>query len=171
MLEHRSKYDNWFYACFVKNPDSKGTELDPGDHAGSVSLRLQASGPTLPPPPSFDPDSGREGLHPSTASPANKPIDLRAIGYAFFAQHRGKGYATEAGKAMLAEYARSVAEEKAKGERLFYVEAGVDKDNPGSQHVLKKLGFREVGWKEEKEPVFLNGQWRDPGYWIYGQYV
>ncbi|KAF1851407.1 uncharacterized protein K460DRAFT_401428 [Cucurbitaria berberidis CBS 394.84] len=161
MLEHKTKYNNIFYSCFAKTPTSKGTEADPGDHVGSISLRQQHSGPAMLPPPI----PGQE------SSSTYKPINLRVIGYAFFKQHWGKGYATEAGKGLLAEYARSVAEEKEKGEELFYVEGGADQDNPGSKHVLEKIGFKEVGWKEEKEPVFLNGKWRDPGYWIYGQYV
>lgn len=171
MLEHRSKYDNIFYSCFVKTPTSKGTEADPGNHAGSISLRLQASGPALLPPPCSDVSPDEENLDTAKASPTARPINLRVIAYAFFKQHQGKGYATEAGQALLDEYARSVAEDKVKGEQLFYVEAAVDKDNPGSQRVLQKIGFRKVGWKEEKEPVFLNGKWRDPGYWVYGQYV
>jgi RimJ/RimL family protein N-acetyltransferase len=161
MIEHREKYDNLFYSVFVKGEEgsSAGTEEDPGVHVGSVSLRRQISGPVLPPPEHEGADKGKE-------------VDLRVIGYAMFKTTWGKGYATEAGKGMLDAYAASVAEEKAKGEKVFYVEAGVDKGNPGSQAVLKKLGFKEVGWKTEKEPVFLGGEWRDDGgYWIYGMYV
>lgn len=171
MLEGFSKYDNTLYACFAKTPTSKGTEADPGDHAGSVGLRVQPSGPALPPPPFCDSSLGKECPNTDSTSSRTKPINLRGIGYAFFKQHWGKGYATEAGKALLDEYARSVAENKTKGEQLFYVEAGVDQDNPASRNVLRKLGFREVGWKVEEEPVFLNGAWRDAGYWIYGQYL
>jgi RimJ/RimL family protein N-acetyltransferase len=149
MIEHLTKYDNFFYAVFAK---------DTGLHVGSVSLRRQLDGPVLPPP-----DEGRE---------KEVEVDLRVVGYAMFKSAWGKGYATEAGRAMMDAYGASVAEEKAVGKKVFYVEAGVDEGNPGSQAVLAKLGFRKVGWKTEKEGVFLGGQWRENGgYWIYGTYV
>lgn len=159
MIEHRTKWDNLFFAVFAKPEDREGTVSDPGTHVGSVSLRRQLTGPTLPPPePTKDEDRG-------------KPINLRVVGYALYKAHWGKGYATEANKAMLDAYKDSIKEEKAKGDKLFYLEAGVDEGNPGSQGVLKKLGFKEVGWKTETEPVFLGGEWRHGGYWILGQYI
>lgn len=174
LIEHLTKNDTLYYCCFSKTPTGEGTETDPGEQVGLVSLRRQAGGPVLQPPASFsEPLDQMAGAEPNdnTWTGSSLPLNLRAIAYAFFQQHRGKGYATEAGKALIEEYARSVAEEKRKGEEIFYIEAGVDADNPESLHVLKKLGFRKVGWKEEKEPVFLNKQWREGGYWIYGLYV
>lgn len=53
----------------------------------------------------------------------------------------------------------------------FYIEAGVDIDNPGSQRVLQKLGFRSVGMKVEPAKAWLNGAWRGPGWWIAGLYL
>lgn len=49
----------------------------------------------------------------------------------------GRGYATEAGRAMLdiARYALG----------LRHIHAGHYRDNPGSGRVLRKLGFRETG--------------------------
>lgn len=128
----------------------------------------------MQPPASFsEPLDQAAGVEPdnSTSKVPPFPLDLRVIAYSFFLQHRGKGYATEAGKALIDEYARSVAKEKERDEKTFYIEAGVDKDNPESIHVLNKLGFRKVGWKDDKKPIFLNKQWRDPGYWIYGLYI
>lgn len=158
MLEHRTKYDNHFYAVFSKHTDGCVTDDNPGLHVGSVCLRLQPTGPTLQPP------------SPPTEEGCEKPVNLRVAGYAFFKEHWGKGYATEANRAMLDAYATSVAEEKQKGKQTFYVEAAVDEGNPGSRAVLEKIGFRKVGWKEA-EPVFLAGEWRHGGYWVYGQYV
>lgn len=165
MMEHMTKWDNMFYAVFEK-PELQGEEGTTGEtgtgsrqgrHVGSVSLRLQSSGPTLQPPT------------PPSIADTSKALNLRVIGYALFEVARGKGYATEANKAMLDAYRASVQGEKDKGTQVFYIEACVDEGNPRSVAVLKKLGFREVGWKED-EAVWLNGEWRT-GYWIYGMYV
>ncbi|KAH8728285.1 GNAT domain-containing protein [Phaeosphaeriaceae sp. PMI808] len=153
MIEHRIKYDNLLYAVFTR--DGNSTQENPGTHIGSVSLRRQLAGPTLPP----------------LGAPEGKRINLRVIGYALFKWAWGKGYATEANRAMVDAYIASIASEKDKGEEVFYLEAGVDEGNPGSQAVLEKIGFKKIGWKTEKEPVFLAGEWRHGGYWIYGQYI
>ncbi|KAH7394570.1 GNAT domain-containing protein [Pyrenochaeta sp. MPI-SDFR-AT-0127] len=156
-----SQHVQWFHENWSDDAAtawSKATKEDLGEHVGSVSLRRQEGGPTLP-PPNLDIDD------------VSKSVNLRVIGYAFFKQHWGKGYATEAGRALVDAYTRSVAEEMAKGKELFYLEAGVDEGNPGSENVLQKIGFQKVGWKEETESVFLAGEWREPGYWIYGKYL
>jgi RimJ/RimL family protein N-acetyltransferase len=59
------------------------------------------------------------------------------LGYWFARRHWGRGYATEAVRAVLA-YAFGVL-----GARV--VRAGVFVDNPASLHVLAKLGFRRIG--------------------------
>lgn len=154
MMEILTKYDNLLYAVHVKSQDPN----TPDQHAGDIGLRGQATGPVLPPPP---PASSNE-------TDLNKPVNLRVIGYSFFQAARGKGYATEANLALIAAYKKYRAQFP---EELSYIEAGVDKDNPESIRVLKKLGFVQVGWKEETEPIFLGGKWRGPGYWIYGLYI
>lgn len=170
MTEHLTKYDNMFYAVFAQPQGDDGAGvgaggtdaarvtryegIELGEHVGSVSLKLQAGGPTLAPPVL----PGRQ-----------KSVTLRTIGYAMFDGARGKGYATEANQALVDAYRALVAQEKDKGDEVFYIEGAVDEGNPGSVAVLKKLGFERVGWKEE-EPVWLNGEWRS-GYWVYGMYV
>lgn len=139
---------------FAKTDPQATNEDALGEHIGSVSLRLQKSGPTLPLP------EGRVD--------GGKEIDLRVLGYALFKKAWGKGYATEANSALLDAYAASIADEKAKGEKVFWVEACADEGNPGSRAVLKKLGLELLGWKEGTEKVFLAGEWRDGGVWVYG---
>jgi RimJ/RimL family protein N-acetyltransferase len=158
MIEHRTKYDNLFYAVFAKKEGTAGTEEDPGVHVGSVSLRRQPSGPTLPLPMPVERDQGKE-------------TDLRVLGYAFFKIAWGNGYATEANKALLTAYAAFTTEEKEISKKVVYVEASADEENPGSQAVLRKLGFTKLGWKTETERVFLAGAWREGGYWVYGRYL
>jgi RimJ/RimL family protein N-acetyltransferase len=67
---------------------------------------------------------GREGL------------DSPDIGYAFLARHSGKGYATEAARAVL-KHAREVL-------RLPKIAAITSPGNTASQRVLEKIGFRFV---------------------------
>lgn len=159
-MQHLLLNNNYFYSVFAKSEglESEATEENPGKHVGSVGLRTQSSGPTVPALALRDEDKGKE-------------LDLRILGYAYFKHAWGKGYATEAARGLLDAYAASVAEEKAKGEKVFYVEAGVDEGNPASTAIVRKLGFEKVGFKEEQEPVFLGGEWREDGYWIYGMYV
>lgn len=149
--------DTLIYCVFDKST-SDNTPSNPGTHLGSIGLRRQESGPTIAP---LRRNDGNEG----------KKMDLRIIGYAYFKSAWGRGYATEAARALLDAYAASVAEEKARGEKVFYVEAGVDEGNPGSWRIIEKLGFEKVGFKREEEPVFLGGEWRTDGYWVFGMYV
>lgn len=180
--------DSMFYSVFVrpcesdKQEDEKKGEREKeditglGEHVGSISLRLQPTGPSIPLPP------------PPLGVPPPRTENLRALGYAFFPSARGKGYATEAGQALLNAYAALVSssslpsslssspykdhgEEEGEAKRKTYIEAAVDEDNPGSIKVLVKLGFKKLGWKHEEEKVFLNGAWRGPGYWVYGLFV
>jgi RimJ/RimL family protein N-acetyltransferase len=149
MIHHMTVFDNYFYAVFAKqHSGSVGTEDEIlSTHVGSVSLRKQDA-PTLAPP------RGEEG-------------EMRVLGYAVFKREWGKGYATEANRALLEAYGEANREEG----KNVYVEACVDDANPGSVAVLKKLGFEEVGWKEEPGRVFLGGAWREGGCWVYGKYV
>lgn len=167
MISQLTKTHLLFYAVFATPANGEEVlqhegDVPLGEHLGSVSLRRQPSGPTLRPPL----------LSPTAASLSPQSMtDLQVLGYAFFEAARGKGYATEANRALLDAYAAAVAAEKAMGEKPFYVEACVDEGNPGSKAVLRKLGFKEVGWKEEEGTVFLGGEWREAGYWVWGLYV
>lgn len=66
-----------------------------------------------------------------------RPAGRIEFGYWIARRHWGRGYATEAGRAMLAA-ARH-------GLRLKRLDAGHFLDNPASGRVLAKLGFRPTG--------------------------
>ena len=66
-----------------------------------------------------------------------KPDGGTEFGYWLARQHWGRGYATEAGRAVLAAARDSL--------RLRRVDAGHFLDNPASGRVLEKLGFRPTG--------------------------
>lgn len=177
MTKQMTEMDNILYAVFVKSDTSEADPSNPGELVGNVGLRLQKEGPYLPPSPPPQ-DSTFAVLKPETAAPGSTPgeapaksLNLRALGYAYFQSAWGKGYGTEAGRAVIDAYAASIAEKQKEGEETFYIEATWDKDNPASKKVLTKLGFFEVGWLVETEPIFLAGAWRDPGQWIWGLYL
>ena len=66
-----------------------------------------------------------------------KPTGETDFGYWLVRRHWGRGYATEAGRALLAA-ARH-------GLRVKRLDAGHFVDNPASGRVLEKLGFRPTG--------------------------
>ena len=66
-----------------------------------------------------------------------RPEGGTELGYWLAPRHWGRGYATEAGRAVLAAARDSL--------RLRRIEAGHFLDNPASGRVLDKLGFRPTG--------------------------
>jgi RimJ/RimL family protein N-acetyltransferase len=66
-----------------------------------------------------------------------KPSGAIAFGYWIARRHWGRGYATEAGRAVLAAARHSL--------RLKRLDAGHFLDNPASGRVLEKLGFTPTG--------------------------
>jgi RimJ/RimL family protein N-acetyltransferase len=66
-----------------------------------------------------------------------KPSGDLEFGYWLVRRHWGRGYATEAGRALLAAARHSL--------RLQRLESGHFIDNPASGRVLEKLGFRPTG--------------------------
>jgi [ribosomal protein S5]-alanine N-acetyltransferase len=87
-------------------------------------------------------------------SPLNGDVE---IGYAIEEEHQGKGYATEAVKA-LSEYGLSAF-------RLDKITSIVDSENTASVKVLEKVGFQFV--QEKERPAFgrtcLCREYRFPG--------
>ena len=73
------------------------------------------------------------------------------IGYKIYNQHWGKGYATEAIKAVI-----DIA---FKDHKLHRVVAGIEPDNKASIRVVKKLGFRNEGLS--KRIVYIRDEWTD----------
>ncbi|KAF2006739.1 hypothetical protein P154DRAFT_542081 [Amniculicola lignicola CBS 123094] len=166
MIQHRTKWDNQFYAILLK-PQTQSPRATPGDQAsepgeliGSISIRLS---PSFPPVPSLSPR-----FPPNVSS--TTPLDFRFIGYAFFRRYWGNGYATEAGRAVVPKYAEWRKNTRKDGE-ISYLESQVDVPNPASGRVMEKLGFEKVGLKETKEKVFLGGEWLEGSYWVYGLFV
>ncbi|WP_310717859.1 GNAT family N-acetyltransferase [Streptomyces lydicus] len=73
------------------------------------------------------------------------------IGYVFDPAHAGRGYATEASRALL-----ELAFEQL---RLHRVQAELDGRNTASARLLERLGMRREGHLRENE--FLDGEWAD----------
>ena len=69
------------------------------------------------------------------------------VAYAIGEPHKGQGYATEAASAFLTECAQRFA--------LSDITAGAFADNPASQRVLDKLGFKRIGERMHKTTTRL----------------
>ncbi|KAF2681152.1 hypothetical protein K458DRAFT_253092, partial [Lentithecium fluviatile CBS 122367] len=164
LTDHLTMDNALLYTIFSKPSTRPFTPEDPGELVGQMSLKIRAE-PTLPPPPWFASPIA------TTSDQTQKPLNTRHLGYAFFQSAWGKGYATEAGQALLSAYAASIAEKKKEGKETHYMEAIWGRKNPASGRVLMKLGFKEVGWKVLEEGAFLGGEWQEPGYWVYGMYL
>ncbi len=73
------------------------------------------------------------------------------LGYRISENEQGKGYASEAIRLILGEGAEKLD--------LKIIEAGTSTTNIGSQKVLFKNGFEQVG--REKKVMMINGDWVD----------
>ncbi|KAF1969802.1 hypothetical protein BU23DRAFT_234174 [Bimuria novae-zelandiae CBS 107.79] len=173
--ERLEKYDAITYIIFARF-SADGAELPfPGEVLGNMGLRTPAQGAELPPfsRTSVAPTSDQTPTDPSTPPLSDlehsKPINLRSLGYTFLQKAWGKGYATEAGRAVLEAYREGTREAREKGDEVYYIEATWGPGNPASGKVLGKLGFRTIGYKE-KDRVWLAGDWRY-GYNVSGLYV
>jgi ribosomal-protein-alanine N-acetyltransferase len=76
-------------------------------------------------------------------------------GYVLASAHWGRGYASEAFKAVLAYAFRELD--------LNRVEADIDPRNTASARVLERLGFRQEGFMPER--WFVNGEVTDSAYY------
>jgi ribosomal-protein-alanine N-acetyltransferase len=85
---------------------------------------------------------GHIGFHGGPGRNARKAPDAVEVGYRIFPEHRRRGYATEAVRALL-DWAR------AQGIDRFV--ASVGPENAPSLALVRQLGFREVGrhWDDE----------------------
>ncbi|KAF2196136.1 hypothetical protein GQ43DRAFT_436274 [Delitschia confertaspora ATCC 74209] len=137
------------------------TEDDDANFIGIVGLRKYPTfffkGPPLP----------NDKLKTADGE-QRQPSEFRMVGYSFIASSWGHGYATEAGQAVLSNYAESGGAD-VKGKR--YVEAAVDRTHQASIRVLEKLGLRKVGWHEEEGRLLIGGQWREKACWVYGVWL
>jgi RimJ/RimL family protein N-acetyltransferase len=92
------------------------------------------------------------------------------LSYMFLPSAWGKGYATEAVKAVVAS-----CEQRSPWSpfKRVYLRAIVNRENPGSRRVMDKIGIAERGLYEWKgEQIYLAGQWRTQGWLhIYGMYL
>jgi ribosomal-protein-alanine N-acetyltransferase len=85
---------------------------------------------------------GHIGFHGAPGRNALQALDAVEVGYTVFPEHRGRGYATEAVRALFAWATEQ-------GVHRFV--ASVGPQNEPSLAIVRKLGFREVGrhWDDE----------------------
>lgn len=147
------------------NPDSRSTDhnhnLAPTTQfIGLVSIL--ALGPKALPIPT--------DIIPSPAEHAKENTLQCEIAYSFLPKGWGKGYATEAVKAILLACRKVPHSHWAPFDKI-YVRAIVNDDNPKSLKVMKKTGFEPKGIYEwSGEPIWLAGRWQSTSrLHIFGQ--
>lgn len=85
-----------------------------------------------------------------TAQENGENITVRDVGWYINPKHQGKGYATEAAKAMIDYMFKEVEIEK--------ISSGAVKENVGSCKIFEKLGFDKIGEEIEESPyTFYDG--------------
>lgn len=85
-----------------------------------------------------------------TAQENGKDLSIRDVGWYINPKYQGKGYATEAAKAMIDYMFKKVEIEK--------IVSGAVKENIGSCKIFEKLGFNKIGEVNEESPyTFYDG--------------
>lgn len=85
-----------------------------------------------------------------TAQENGKDLSIRDVGWYIDPKYQGKGYATEAAKAMIDYMFKKVEIEK--------IVSGAVKENIGSCKIFEKLGFNKIGEVNEESPyTFYDG--------------
>lgn len=85
-----------------------------------------------------------------TAQESGEDITVRDVGWYIDPNYQGKGYATEAAKAMIDYMFREVG--------INGISSGAVKDNIASCKMFEKLGFNKIGEVTEESPyTFYNG--------------
>lgn len=96
-------------------------------------------------------DSGKEEvIGQVTAQKNGEDISVRDVGWYIDLKYQGKGYATEAAKAMIDYMFRRVEINK--------ISSGAVKDNIGSCKIFEKLNFTKIGEEKHESPyTFYDG--------------
>jgi ribosomal-protein-alanine N-acetyltransferase len=82
-------------------------------------------------------------------------VQAAKLGYAIAADHWGRGYATDAARAMVTFGFHELG--------LHRITAAIGPENAASMAVVKRLGFTREG--HLRDHVFTNGAWRDSVLW------
>ncbi len=96
-------------------------------------------------------DSGSEEVVGQVSAQENgEDITIRDVGWYIDPNYQGKGYATEAAKAMIDYMFKEV--------EINGISSGAVKDNVASCRIFEKLGFHKIGEVEEESPyTFYDG--------------
>jgi RimJ/RimL family protein N-acetyltransferase len=109
-------------------------------------------------------------LPPSTSEPGCLTVEM---GYSYLPSAWGKGYATDAVKAVI---------EACKRGKTFwepydkvFLRAIVSPENPASQRVMAKSGMKKLGmhfWDGKGQSIYVGGKWRTTDeLHVYGTFV
>lgn len=138
--KHANNSEHWTWEIQEKFYKSKVDKASNPDVFGwSVFLKKEYT------------DSNKEEvIGQVTAQENDGDITIRDVGWYIDPNYQGKGYATEAAKAMIDYMFKEVEIEK--------IVSGAVKENFGSCKIFEKLGFKKIGESKEESPyTFYDG--------------
>lgn len=138
--KHANDKEHWSWETQEKFYKSKVDKADNIDVFGwSIFLKKEYT------------DSHKEEIIGQvTAQENGKKLSIRDVGWYIDPKYQGKGYATEAAKAMIDYMFKKVEIEK--------IVSGAVKENIGSCKIFEKLGFNKIGEVKEESPyTFYDG--------------
>lgn len=138
--KYANKKEHWTWGTqekFYKSKVDKANNLDV--FGWSIFLKKEYT------------DSNKEEIIGQvTAQENDDDITIRDVGWYIDPKYQGKGYATEAAKAMIDYMFKEVEIEK--------ISSGAVKENIGSCRIFEKLGFNKISEVKEESPyTFYNG--------------
>ena len=138
--KHANNPSHWAWKNQEKFYKSKVDKADNNDvFVWSVFLK-----------PEYTNSGYEEVIGQVSAQENGEDITIRDVGWYMDPAYQGKGYATEAAKAMIDYMLKEV--------EINGISSGAVKDNIGSCRIFEKLGFNKIGEIEEESPyTFYDG--------------
>ena len=138
--KHASNHKHWTWENQEKFYKSKVLKADNNDvFVWSIFLK-----------PEYTNNGYEEAIGQISAQESGKDITIRDVGWYMNPIYQGKGYATEAAKAMIDYMFKEV--------EINGISSTAVKDNIASCRIFEKLGFTKVGEEIKESPyTFYNG--------------
>ena len=151
--KHASNQEHWTWEIQEKFYKSKVDKANDSNIFGwSIFLK-----------PEYAENGKEEIIGQVTAQENGEDITVRDVGWYIDPKYQGKGYATEAAKAMIDYMFKEAG--------INSISSGAVKDNIASCKMFEKLGFNKIGEVTEESPyTFYNGMLTFSKYGLTKEY-